>query len=80
MTLVSVISQKGRAGKTTLALHLAVASRTAGRKTAVLDLAPRRLPPIGPTAARPRCRWFGRPTPVACATSCDRYRRPAGRW
>ena len=38
--IVSVISQKGGAGKTTLALHLAVASSTAGRNTAVLDLDP----------------------------------------
>ena len=40
MKVVSVISQKGGAGKTTLALHLAVASSTAGRNTAVLDLDP----------------------------------------
>ncbi len=40
MKVVSVISQKGGAGKTTLALHLAVASSQAGRNTAVLDLDP----------------------------------------
>ena len=40
MKIVSVINQKGGAGKTTLALHLAVASSTAGRNTAVLDLDP----------------------------------------
>ena len=40
MKVVSVISQKGGSGKTTLALHLAVASSTAGRNTAVLDLDP----------------------------------------
>ena len=42
-------------------------------------LPPDRLP-IGLTAARPSCRWSGRSTPVGCATSCDRYRTPAGRW
>ncbi len=40
MKVVSVISQKGGSGKTTLALHLAVAASTAGRSTAVLDLDP----------------------------------------
>ena len=40
MKVVSVISQKGGSGKTTLALHLAVAASTAGRNTAVLDLDP----------------------------------------
>ena len=40
MRTVSVISQKGGAGKTTIALHLAVASAAAGRNTAVIDLDP----------------------------------------
>ena len=40
MKIVSLISQKGGAGKTTLALHLAVALSNAGRNTAVLDLDP----------------------------------------
>ena len=40
MRVVSVISQKGGAGKTTLALHLAVASSIEGRNTAVIDLDP----------------------------------------
>ena len=40
MKIVSVISQKGGSGKTTLALHLAVASSNAGQNTAVLDLDP----------------------------------------
>lgn len=40
MRVISLISQKGGAGKTTLALHLSVASSAAGRNTAVIDLDP----------------------------------------
>ena len=38
MKTVAVISQKGGAGKTTMALHLAVASALSGKNTAVNDL------------------------------------------
>lgn len=40
MQTVAIISQKGGAGKTTLALHLATASSLAGRDTAIIDLDP----------------------------------------
>jgi chromosome partitioning protein len=40
MKVVVVISQKGGSGKTILALHLAGASSTAGRNTAVIGLDP----------------------------------------
>ena len=40
MKTLSIINQKGGAGKTTLALHLAVAWSKAGLNTAVLDLDP----------------------------------------
>lgn len=40
MEIIAVISQKGGAGKTTLALHLATASTQAGRNTAIIDLDP----------------------------------------
>lgn len=40
MKIVAIISQKGGAGKTTLALHLATSSALAGRNTAIIDLDP----------------------------------------
>ena len=40
MHTVAIISQKGGAGKTTVALHLALAFATSGRNTAVVDLDP----------------------------------------
>lgn len=40
MQTIAIISQKGGAGKTTLAVHLAVASAEAGLNTAIIDLDP----------------------------------------
>lgn len=40
MRTISVISQKGGAGKTTLVLHIAVAAELAGYSTALLDMDP----------------------------------------
>ncbi|MFZ3181676.1 MAG: ParA family protein [Methylocystis silviterrae] len=40
MKIVAILSQKGGAGKTTLALHLAAAAEAAGKPCAVIDLDP----------------------------------------
>jgi chromosome partitioning protein len=40
MKIVAIIAQKGGAGKTTLAVHLATAAATAGYATAIIDLDP----------------------------------------
>jgi chromosome partitioning protein len=40
MKIVAIISQKGGAGKTTLAVHLATAATMAGHATAIIDLDP----------------------------------------
>ena len=40
MKIVAIISQKGGAGKTTLAVHLATAAATAGHTAAIIDLDP----------------------------------------
>ena len=40
MKTLAVISQKGGAGKTTLAIHLAVAAEMAGKQTALIDIDP----------------------------------------
>lgn len=40
MQTIAIISQKGGAGKTTLAVHLAVASAATGKTTGIIDLDP----------------------------------------
>ena len=40
MRTIAIISQKGGAGKTTVAIHLAVAAELRGMKTALFDLDP----------------------------------------
>lgn len=72
MRVVSVISQKGGSGKTTLAVHLAVASSLAGRNTAIIDLDPQA------SAAK----WADRreaPEPVVLSTHASRLTHEMGR-
>ena len=40
MKTIAILSQKGGAGKTTLAVHLAVAAERDGKTTALIDLDP----------------------------------------
>lgn len=51
MKTISIISQKGGSGKTTLALHLAIAAENADKATMVLDLDPQG------SAAASKDRW-----------------------
>ncbi len=40
VTTIAIVAQKGGAGKTTVAVHLAVAAMTAGERVAIVDLDP----------------------------------------
>jgi chromosome partitioning protein len=42
MKTLAILSRKGGAGKTTVALHLAVAAQAMGRRTAIVDMDPQR--------------------------------------
>ena len=67
MHTIAIINAKGGAGKTTLALHLAVADVQQGRNVAVLDLDPQ-----GTSAGWGERR--GSPAPVVLATAPSRLR------
>ena len=60
MKTIAIISQKGGAGKTTLAVHLAVCAELSGKSTVVLDLDPQ-----GSTTAWSRSRTTETPEVLA---------------
>ena len=77
MNTIAIISQNGGAGKTTVALHLAVSSTRAGRNTAIIDLDPQA------SAARPRSLSSSRLTPADSPRRlpvCDKPRVTCSTW
>jgi hypothetical protein len=76
MRTVAVISQKGGAGKTTLALHIAVAAELAGYSTVLIDMDPQgtaeawsewRKDTVGPAKTRLGAGTVPPPTPWVSA-------------
>ena len=82
MKIIAIISEKGGAGKTTLAVNLAVAAEAHGLATAIFDLDPRANSTVWgdsrpnknfPPLCQPKRRAFrsclnrrGRTTPTLC--------------
>ena len=69
MKIISVVSQKGGAGKTTIATNLAVLAERAGHPTVLLDLDPQA------TAAKWGDKRDGQPTVEGRACRC--HSRPS---
>ncbi|MFC3615056.1 ParA family protein [Lutimaribacter marinistellae] len=76
MKTIAIISQKGGAGKTTLALHLATASVLAGYNTAIIDLASLTSPREFPMPPAPALKTLAVSTlPLNTATQCSAPRK-----
>ena len=78
MKIISVINQKGGSGKTTLALHLAVAFSQAQQNTALIDLDPQASAANWGDRRAGRVPVVGLPMPAAYPMNCSKSRTPAG--
>jgi MinD superfamily P-loop ATPase len=75
MKVIAIISEKGGAGKTTLAVNLAVAAEEGGLATVIFDLARAPMRPYGETPGRAKFPRSFLPRPRACQASCNRRGR-----
>jgi chromosome partitioning protein len=65
MRTIAIVSQKGGAGKTTIAVHLAVAAQRAGKTVAIIDLDPQ-------ATAASWADWRGEENPAVVAAPYSR--------
>jgi chromosome partitioning protein len=57
LKVISFTNQKGGAGKSTLAINLAVAAERTGERVCIVDLDQQGTSPTGSTREPPRRRW-----------------------
>ncbi len=68
MQVIAVLNQKGGAGKTTIATHLARALQLDGADVLLVDSDPQGTPAIGPPSARINpCPWLASTGPPSSA-------------